>query len=74
LRTMKRQVDDAMRALIAEGVEDGSIAPVDPKIAAFALSGSVNWPARWFREDGEMSAEQMAVQLVDFLTIGLAPR
>ncbi len=74
LRAMKRRVDDAMRALIVEGVKDGSIAPVDPKVAAFALAGAVNWSARWFRADGALSAEEMALQLVDFLTVGFAPR
>lgn len=74
LRAMKRRVDDAMRALISEGIEDGSIAPVDPKVAAFALAGAVNWPARWFRAEGEMDAGQMAIQLIEFLIAGLATR
>ncbi len=74
LRAMKRRVDHAMRALILEGVADGSIAPTDPKIMAFTLAGAINWPARWYNRDGSVSPEDMALKIVDSLTTGLAPR
>jgi len=74
LRAMKRRVDDALRAMIKEGVADGSIAPTDPKIMAFTLSGAVNWPARWYSHEGEISPEDMSRHIVDILTTGLAPR
>ncbi|RJF91298.1 TetR/AcrR family transcriptional regulator [Sphingomonas cavernae] len=73
-RELKREIDGAMRALIAEGIADGSIAPVNVKLAAFTLAGALNWPARWHRTDGGESAETVATQMVDILTGGLAPR
>jgi len=68
------QADHALRALIEEGMGDGSIAPADPKLLAFTLAGALNWPACWHVAGGELSAEAMAEQMVDILTAGLAPR
>jgi hypothetical protein len=53
---------------------DGSIAPVDVKMAAFALAGALNWPARWHDPGGAVAAEDIAEKLVDILTKGLDPR
>ena len=74
LREPKRRIDAAMRGLIEEGMADGSIACTDPKILAFTLAGALNWPARWYVPGGELSAEEIAQQMVDVLTAGLAPR
>lgn len=73
-RALKREIDEAMRRLIAEGVADGSIEAVDVKLAAFTLAGALNWPARWHRAEGPASAEAVAEQMVDILIKGLAPR
>jgi AcrR family transcriptional regulator len=73
-RDRKRGIDTALRGFIEEGMADGSIAPSDPKILAFTLAGALNWPARWHSPDGEMSVEEIARQMVDILTLGLAPR
>lgn len=73
-RTLKREIDGAMRALITESIADGSIAPVDVKLTAFTLAGALNWPARWHRDDGAISSKMVAAQMVDILIQGLAPR
>jgi AcrR family transcriptional regulator len=73
-RALKREIDGAMRGLLTEGMADGSIAPLDVKIAAFTLAGALNWPARWHRADGELSAGILAEQMVDMLLLGMAPR
>jgi AcrR family transcriptional regulator len=73
-RALKRQIDIAMRRLIEEGIADGSITPVDPRILAFTLAGALNWPARWYDANGTLSAEELARQMVDILTNGFAPR
>lgn len=73
-RALKREIDSAMQALIAEGVADGSIAPTNVKLTAFTLAGALNWPARWHRPDGRLPADEVASQMVDILMRGLAPR
>lgn len=73
-RALKARIDHAMRALIAQGIEDGSIAPLDVKITAFTLAGALNWPATWHDPSGETAAEDLARAMVDVLVKGLAPR
>lgn len=73
-RELKREIDTAMRDLIHEGVVDGSIAPVDPKLLAFALAGALNWPARWHDPAGPQSSGELADQLVTLLASGFLPR
>ncbi|MFD2579428.1 TetR/AcrR family transcriptional regulator [Novosphingobium colocasiae] len=73
-RALKREIDDALRRMLSEAIADGAIAPVDVKMAAFALAGALNWPARWHSPDGGRSAEELAASLVDILLGGLLPR
>ena len=73
-RALKREIDSAMRNLIADGIADGSIVPADTRLLAFTLAGALNWPARWFRPDGPLDATEVAGQMVDMLIVGLAPR
>jgi AcrR family transcriptional regulator len=73
-RALKGEIDKALRAIIAAGVADGSIACDDVKLVAFTLAGALNWPAQWYRSDGERSREAIADTMVDFLTRGLQPR
>ena len=70
-RALKREIDDALRALIAQAAADGSAQVADVRVTAFAVAGALNWPARWFALDGRMSAEEMAVALVDTLIVGI---
>lgn len=72
-RELKGKIDRALRTLIAEGIEDGSIAPIDVKMAAFTLAGALNWPARWHDPEGPMSAEEIATSMVDLLIGGIEP-
>lgn len=73
-RARKKQIDLAMRELIADGIADGSIAPVDVRLAAFTLAGALNWPARWYDPNGPVARDDIANALVDNLIGGLTPR
>ena len=73
-RALKARIDAAMRTLIAEAVADGSIAPLDVKMTAFALAGALNWPAKWHDPAGHDTSENIAKSLVNILIQGLAPR
>lgn len=73
-RDLKREIDKHMRGLIAEGITDGSLAPCDPKLAAFTIAGALNWPARWHDPAGSESPEDLAQQMVALLGAGFLPR
>jgi AcrR family transcriptional regulator len=74
VRKCKRRVDRRLRSFIQEGVRDGSIAPCDPKIAAFSIAGAVNWICMWYEPEGALSPEEIASQFARTLTQGLARR
>ncbi|KKC26343.1 TetR/AcrR family transcriptional regulator [Sphingomonas sp. SRS2] len=74
LRDFKREIDGNLRELIAGAAADGSAVVGDVKLTAFALAGALNWPARWFQENGEHSAPDVARALVGTLCAGLEPR
>lgn len=71
LRRMKAAIDKEFRELIRLGIEEGSIAPCDPKIAAFTLAGALSWIGRWYRPDGALSPDDIARQCIALLANGL---
>ena len=72
VRTYKRKIDRRLRSFLQEGIDDGSIAPCDTKIAAFAIAGALNWICMWYEPDGALSPEEIAAQFAQTLTRGLA--
>lgn len=71
LRRMKAAIDKEFRELIRLGIEEGSIAPCDPKVAAFTLAGALSWIGRWYRPDGALSPDDIAQQCIALLANGL---
>lgn len=74
IRSLKSEIDQGIRRLLAEGMRDGSIAPCDPKMTAFALAGALNWIAQWYRENQPMTAAELADSFVGVFERGLLPR
>jgi len=74
VRAYKRKIDRRLRSFIQEGITDGSIAPCDPKIAAFAIAGALNWICMWYEPDGALCPEEIASQFARTLTQGLGPQ
>ena len=74
IKALKSEIDHAIRRLIREGIQDGSIHACDPKMTAFALAGALNWIAHWYREDQSMSGAQIAEAFVTIFEAGLRPR
>jgi AcrR family transcriptional regulator len=74
IKAMKSEIDQGIRRLIREGIQDGSIHPCDPKMTAFALAGSLNWIAHWYRENRSMTAAEIADAFITVFDNGLQPR
>ena len=74
LRRLKAELDHEFRALIEQGIAEGSIAPCDPKLAAFTLAGALSWIGRWYDPEGQLGAAEVAEQSIAILMDGLAPR
>ena len=72
VRKYKRKIDRRLRSFIQEGIDDETIMPCDPKIAAFSIAGALNWICHWYEPEGALSAEEIATQFARTLTLGLA--
>jgi len=74
INSLKSEIDQGIRRLLRAGMDDGSIEPCDPKIAAFALAGALNWIAHWYRADQPLSSGEIADAFALFFAQGLRPR
>lgn len=63
-----------VRNLIASGMRTGEFVPGDAALMARAILGALNWSVQWFRPDGEMTADEIAEKLADYLVRGLLAR
>jgi AcrR family transcriptional regulator len=71
IRSYKREIDHRLRTFIQEGIDDGSIAPRDPRLAAFSIAGALNWICMWFRPGGGLESDQIGEAFAAMLTDGL---
>jgi AcrR family transcriptional regulator len=71
LRGLKAQIDMEFRRVIQEAISDGSIAPCDAKMAAFAIGGALSWIGRWYEVDGPYTPQQIADHFIPLLLHGL---
>ena len=74
VKALKSEIDQGIRRLIREGIDDGSIGDCDPKMTAFALAGALNWIAHWYRDNQPQTAPQIAAAFVALFENGLRPR
>ncbi|MGD9531025.1 TetR/AcrR family transcriptional regulator [Pseudonocardia sp.] len=65
-RELRREHERAFRAVIADGVERGEFSVATPALASFAILEMTVSIARWFREDGPRTAEQVADEFAEF--------
>ncbi len=63
--------DRAFRAIIQEGIDDGSIRKCDPKLADLMIMGAVNWIPKWYSPEGARSGREIAEGFVALLVHGL---
>jgi AcrR family transcriptional regulator len=58
--------EERYRAVIRDGMADGTFALTDPALAATFLLSSLNGVAAWYRPDGRLTADRIADHFVDF--------
>jgi TetR/AcrR family transcriptional regulator len=63
--------EQGVRGILQEGMDEGTFAPGDPKLLAFALFGAVNWIPRWFSPSGPATSQEIADRFADYLVAGL---
>ncbi|HEY7292260.1 MAG TPA: TetR/AcrR family transcriptional regulator [Vicinamibacterales bacterium] len=62
---------DLVRDTLRELKTAGRLRPVDPTVAAFSVLGMILWLPRWFRQNGRLSQERVAVEIANLAVGGL---
>jgi AcrR family transcriptional regulator len=71
---LRRRYERAIRGLVTAGEESGQFRDVDPRVAAWAILGAVNWSVKWWRPSGAMPLDQLSQSFADHLVLGLLQR
>jgi AcrR family transcriptional regulator len=53
---IKGKIDSGLAKLIAAGLVTGEFEVSDPRMAALAIFGMINWTYTWYRSDGRLDA------------------
>lgn len=74
----RRALRNRLRAFIAEGIADGSLRAMDPKIATTIIGASISWLLRTYRPDGGLDQRAFINEALGHLLQGMrkdaAPR
>ena len=75
VRQRERDHERAVRAIICDGVGTGDFHVDSPPLASFAILEMCLSIARWFRDDGARTAEEVADEYTDFALriVGFVP-
>jgi TetR/AcrR family transcriptional regulator len=66
--------DRGLRDIVREGMDAGAFARGDPKLAAFAVLGAVNWIPRWYDPRGPAGSLEIGAAFADLVLDGLRKR
>lgn len=67
---VSRQHSAGFEAILATGIEDGSIAECDVRMTGNAIMGAINWIPKWFHGDS-VTGEKVVAEFPRILTSGL---
>ena len=67
----KRAYFESLRDTLNQLKAEGKLQDVDTTAATFCLLGMINWLSRWYRQDGSLTEEQAAEQIVKIALNGL---
>jgi AcrR family transcriptional regulator len=70
----RTRISAATRKLIEEGLQDGSFASVDSKLASLFVLSVVNWILIWYRPDGDRTRDEIVEAFISMIENGLTPR
>ncbi|MCB1465933.1 MAG: TetR family transcriptional regulator [Rhizobiaceae bacterium] len=68
------RVDQRLRGLLREGIDEGSILAANPKLMIFSFMGSINWIPSWFSPQGEWTSDEIAHQITEIILSGISAR
>lgn len=71
IKARKRAYFDFIRQTLQQLDSEGKLRDVNPTTATFSLLGMILWISRWYRRDGQLSAEQVLKDCRDIAMNGV---
>ena len=72
IRKFQRRLDHTVRALVVEGIADGSVSPRNPGLVSAMLFGAMNWVPHWYSDRGKLALTEVVDEFVEMLWNGIA--
>ena len=69
--TLRDQYEQAFLSILQNGEDEGLFKEVNNKFAVLTILSSLNWVVEWYKPNGEMTAQQIAEKLTEFILQGL---
>ena len=66
-----RQIYDIYYSMLCKIKDKGLIRDVDETVMTFAISAMMNWSYRWFRDNGRLSIEEVAEDIIGIFFGGI---
>ena len=63
--------EEQFRSVVREGVERGTLSPVDVPIFVKTLLGAHNWVGVWYKPDGRLSGAEIAEMIAETMLRGV---
>jgi AcrR family transcriptional regulator len=67
----RRALRNRLRVFIAEGIEDGSLRSIDPKVTTTIIGAAISWLLRTYRPDGGLGQKAFIDEAVGLLLRGM---
>jgi AcrR family transcriptional regulator len=61
-----------LRQIVGDGQRSGEFRPMEVRLAVLAILGMCHWVVRWYRPDGDFTAEQIAAEFAEYAVRGLS--
>lgn len=71
LLPVARRINASLQEILRQGIDDGTIRPIDVKMTANAILGCFNSVTFWFSEDGKLTPAEIATHYLDLFLAGL---
>lgn len=73
IRDKERTIYDLYAAQFALLINDGRIKNIEIPVITFTIFGMINWIYRWFKEEGALPLEAVAMRTIEIIFAGLMP-
>lgn len=68
------EYESLMTRVVQDGIEQGYFNAADARLATVMILSSLNWVYQWYRPDGRMSPDEIALLMTSFILDGLKRR